>query len=60
VPAWRDDGREYCYDGEVDTLMITLPSDMRIWIACGVADLHNGFDGLAALMQTQLSEDPML
>jgi transposase len=38
--------------------MITLPSGTRIWIACGVTDLRNGFDGLAARVQTQLSEDP--
>ena len=38
--------------------MITLPSGTRIWMACGVTDLRNGFDGLAALVQTQLLEDP--
>jgi transposase len=37
--------------------MIALPSGTRIWIACGVTDLRNGFDGLAALIQTQLTED---
>jgi transposase len=37
--------------------MMALPSSTRIWIACGVTDLRNGFDGLAALVQTQLSED---
>ena len=37
--------------------MIGLPSGARIWIACGVTDLRNGFDGLAALVQTRLTED---
>ncbi len=37
--------------------MIVPPSGMRIWIACGATDLRNGFDGLAALIQIQLSED---
>jgi transposase len=36
--------------------MIGPPSGVRIWLACGVTDLRNGFDGLAALVQTQLSE----
>jgi transposase len=38
--------------------MIGLPCGTRIWLACGVTDLRNGFDGLAALVQMQLSEDP--
>ena len=38
--------------------MIGLPAGTRIWIACGLTDLRNGFDGLAALVQTQLAEDP--
>ncbi len=38
--------------------MISLPSGARIWLACGATDLRNGFDGLSALIQTQLSEDP--
>ncbi len=37
--------------------MIGLPNGAQIWLACGVTDLRNGFDGLAALIQTQLSED---
>lgn len=37
--------------------MIGLPSGAQIWLACGVTDLRNGFDGLAALVQTQLLED---
>jgi transposase len=38
--------------------MIALPAGLQIWIACGVTDLRKGFDGLAALVQTQLTEDP--
>ena len=37
--------------------MIGLPSGARVWLACGVTDLRNGFDGLAGLVQTQLVED---
>lgn len=38
--------------------MITLPSGTRIWLAAGATDMRRGFDGLAALVQLQLSEDP--
>lgn len=38
--------------------MIGLPSSARIWIAAGVTDLRKGFDGLAALVQETLAEDP--
>ncbi len=38
--------------------MISLATDTRIWLACGVTDLRNGFDGLAGLIQTRLAEDP--
>lgn len=37
--------------------MIALPSGTHIWLACGATDLRNGFDGLAALIQTQLVAD---
>lgn len=37
--------------------MIALPAGTRIWIACGASDMRKGFDGLAALVQTQLNED---
>ena len=29
-----------------------------MWLAAGVTDMRKGFDGLAALVQTQLHEDP--
>lgn len=38
--------------------MIGLPSAVRVWLACGTTDLRNGFDGLASLVQTRLTEDP--
>jgi transposase len=38
--------------------MISLPSRSRVWLAAGVTDLRKGFDGLAALVQLQLAEDP--
>jgi transposase len=39
--------------------MITLPSHTQIWIAAGVTDLRRGFNGLSALVQTQLEKSPM-
>lgn len=38
--------------------MISLPGGTRIWLACGVTDMRKGFDGLAAIVQLQLAEDP--
>lgn len=38
--------------------MIGLPSGVRVWVAAGVTDMRKGFDGLAALIQQSLSEDP--
>lgn len=38
--------------------MIAISAGVRIWLAAGVTDLRRGFDGLAALVQTQLAEDP--
>jgi transposase len=38
--------------------MIGLPSSARIWIAAGATDMRKGFDGLAALVQETLAEDP--
>ena len=38
--------------------MIALPPSARVWLAAGATDMRKGFDGLAALVQTQLSEDP--
>ena len=38
--------------------MITLPGGTRIWLAAGVTDMRKGFDGLAALVQGALAENP--
>ena len=38
--------------------MISIPAGVRIWLAAGVTDLRRGFDGLAALVQTELAENP--
>ncbi len=38
--------------------MIGLPTGTRVWVAAGVTDLRKGMDGLAALAQTALNENP--
>ena len=38
--------------------MIGLPSGTQVWLAAGVTDMRRGFDGLAALIQGALHEDP--
>ncbi|MCP5182862.1 MAG: IS66 family insertion sequence element accessory protein TnpB [Pseudomonadales bacterium] len=38
--------------------MIALPPGVRIWLCAGVTDMRKGFDGLAVLVQQQLSADP--
>ena len=38
--------------------MIGLPSGSRIWLAAGVTDMRRRFDGLSALIQGALHEDP--
>jgi transposase len=38
--------------------MIAPPSGTRIWLAAGVTDMRRGMDGLAALVQTTLEQDP--
>ncbi len=38
--------------------MIALPVGVQVWLAAGETNLRNGFDGLAALIQLQLAEDP--
>jgi transposase len=38
--------------------MITLPSGVRVWLACGYTDMRKGMDGLAMLAQQALTEDP--
>jgi transposase len=38
--------------------MIALPAGTRVWLAAGVTDMRKGMDGLAALAQTVLAENP--
>jgi transposase len=38
--------------------MISPPAGTRVWLAAGVTDMRKGMDGLAALVQTALSENP--
>lgn len=38
--------------------MIGLPLGTRVWLAAGVTDMRKGMDGLAALVQTTLAENP--
>lgn len=38
--------------------MLTIPPSVKLWFAGGV-DLRLGFDGLAALVRTQLNADPL-
>lgn len=38
--------------------MIGLPAGTRVWVAAGVTDMRKGMDGLAALVQTALTENP--
>ncbi len=38
--------------------MIGPPGGARVWLAAGITDMRKGFDGLAALVQQVLTEDP--
>ncbi len=38
--------------------MIGLPTGTRVWVAAGATDMRKGMDGLAALAQTTLGENP--
>ena len=38
--------------------MIGLPPGARVWLAAGVTDMRNGFDGLAKIVKASLAEDP--
>jgi len=38
--------------------MIGLPPGAHVWLAAGATDMRNGFDGLAAIVKTALTEDP--
>ncbi len=36
-----------------------VPSGTKIWLVAGITDMRNGFNGLAAKVQTALKDDPM-
>ena len=38
--------------------MIGLPAGTQVWIAAGVTDMRRGFDGLAAIVQSKLADNP--
>lgn len=38
--------------------MIGLPAGTRIWLVAGVTDMRRGMDGLAAIVQGALAENP--
>ena len=38
--------------------MIGLSAGTRVWLAAGVTDMRRGFDGLAAIAQDVLQQDP--
>ena len=38
--------------------MIGLPAGTRVWLAAGQTDMRKGFDGLATLAQSALTQDP--
>ncbi|MGQ3057043.1 IS66 family insertion sequence hypothetical protein [Solimonas fluminis] len=38
--------------------MIGLPAGTRVWLAAGITDLRKGFDGLSAIVQEALRDDP--
>lgn len=38
--------------------MIGLPAGTRLWLVAGVTDMHRGMDGLAAIVQSALAENP--
>jgi transposase len=38
--------------------MLAPPPGTQVFLACGVTDMRRGFDGLAALVQGVLDQDP--
>jgi len=38
--------------------VIGPPANTRVWLVAGLTDMRKGFDGLAALVQTQLLLEP--
>ena len=38
--------------------MIPVPASTRVWLAAGVTDMRKGFNGLAALAEKVLEQNP--
>ena len=38
--------------------MIPVPAQTKVWLAAGVTDMRKGFNGLSALAEKALAEDP--
>jgi transposase len=38
--------------------MIPVPASTKVWLAAGVTDMRKGFNGLSALAQDVLKQDP--
>ena len=38
--------------------MIPVPASTKVWLAAGVTDMRKGFNGLSALAQDALKQDP--
>ncbi len=38
--------------------MIPVPSSTKVWLAAGVTDMRKGFNGLSALAEKVLEQDP--
>ena len=38
--------------------MIPVPASTHVWLAAGVTDMRKGFNGLAALAEKVLAQDP--
>ncbi len=38
--------------------MIPVPAQMKVWLAAGVTDMRRGFNGLSALAEKVLEQDP--
>src|ERR1700712_2699770 len=38
--------------------MIAVPPGTQIWLAAGLTDMRRGFDGLSAVVQTALEQQP--
>ena len=38
--------------------MIPVPARTKVWLAAGVTDMRKGFNGLSALAEKMLQEDP--